>query len=172
MMGRADRGEPRTTRERFADWFDEWLRRHHSAGKGTRADYRRHGELRLKPFFGPMRLSVISVQTVTDFVAEMVERVEAGQLASKTVNNALTCLSTSMKEAVALGKIVSNPATTFRTYRSATSSATGWAGMRSPSTSMPALIPTGPLAEVLIAPACASARRSACAGTTSTSPGR
>jgi integrase len=109
MMERADRGELRTTREKFADWFDEWLRGHHGAGAGTRADYARHGELRLKPFFGSMRLSAISAQTVKDFVAEMVERVEAGQLAPKTVNNGLTCLSTCMKEAVALGKIPSNP---------------------------------------------------------------
>jgi len=109
MLERADRGELRTTRQPFAEWFDEWLRSHHSAGTGTRGDYRRHGALRLKPFFGPMRLSAISAQTVKDFVVEMVEGVEAGTLAPKTVNNALTCLSICMKEAVALGKIPSNP---------------------------------------------------------------
>jgi DNA-binding transcriptional regulator of glucitol operon len=37
-----------------------------------------------------MRLSAISVQTVKDFVAEMVERVEGGELAPKRINNALT----------------------------------------------------------------------------------
>lgn len=76
---------------------------------GTRADYRRHGEKRLKPFFGRVRLSAINVQTVKAFVADQVEQVEAGALAPKTVNNALTCLSTCMKEAVSLGKIPSDP---------------------------------------------------------------
>lgn len=109
MLERADRGELRTTRQTFEDWFDEWLRGHHRAGPGTRADYRSHGKNRLKPFFGPMRLSAIAAQTVKDFAGEMVEHIEAGRLAPATVNNALTCLSTCMKEAVALGKIPSNP---------------------------------------------------------------
>ena len=43
MLERADRGELRTTRQPFGEWFDEWLRGHHSAGAGTRGDYRRHG---------------------------------------------------------------------------------------------------------------------------------
>jgi integrase len=109
MVVRADRGELRTTRQRFDDWFDEWLRGHHAVSAGTRADYRRHGEKRLKPFFGHVRLSAITVQLVKDFVAEQVEHVEAGDLAPKTVNNSLACLSTCMKGAVALGKLPSNP---------------------------------------------------------------
>jgi integrase len=109
MMVRADRGELRSTRQKFDDWFDEWLRGHHAVSPGTRADYRRHGEKRLKPFFGQSRLSAITVQLVKDFVADQVEQVEAGDLAPKTVNNALTCLSTCVKEAVSLGKIPSNP---------------------------------------------------------------
>jgi integrase len=109
MVERADRGELRTTREAFGEHFDQWLRGHHSIGKGSRADYRGHGERRLKPYFGAMRLSAIGVQTVRDFVSEMVEQVEAGSLAPKTVNNALSCLSTCLKDAVALGKIPSNP---------------------------------------------------------------
>jgi integrase len=109
MMVRADRDELRSTRQKFNDWFEEWLRGHHVVSAGTRADYRRHGEKRLKPFFGHSRLSAITVQMVKDFVADQVEQVEAGDRAPKTVNNALTCLSTCMKEAVALGKIPSNP---------------------------------------------------------------
>jgi hypothetical protein len=88
MMVRADRGELRTTRQRF----DEWLRGHHAVAAGPRA-----------------RLSAITVQLVKDFVAEQVEQVEAGDLAPKTVNNSLACLSTCMKEAVALGKLPANP---------------------------------------------------------------
>ena len=109
MMVRADRGELRSTRQSFDEWFDEWLRGHHAVSAGTRADYRRHGEKRIKPFFGQTKLAAISVQLVKDFMADQVEQVEAGALAPKTVNNALTCLSTCLKEAVALGKIPSNP---------------------------------------------------------------
>ncbi len=109
VTSRADRGELRSTRQRFDEWFDAWLRGHHAVGPGTRADYRRHGEKRIKPFFGQIRLSAVDVQLVKDFVADQVEQVEAGLIAPKTVNNALTCLSTCMKEAVALGKIPSNP---------------------------------------------------------------
>lgn len=94
MMVRADRGELRATRQRFGDWFDEWLRGHHAVSAGTRADYRRHGEKRLKPFFGHARLSAITVRLVKDFVAEQIEHVEAGDLAPETVNNSLACLST------------------------------------------------------------------------------
>jgi len=56
-----------------------------------------------------MRLSAIDVQVVRNFAAEMVELVEAGELAPKTVNNTLSCLSTCLKDAVALHKIPSNP---------------------------------------------------------------
>src|ERR1035437_5862037 len=70
---------------------------------------RAEGARGLKRCFGAMRLSASGVQTVRDFVSEMVEQVEAGSLAPKTVNNALSCLSTCLKDAVALGKIPSNP---------------------------------------------------------------
>lgn len=109
MQVRAERGELRITRETFTEHFDAWLKGHHRASKGTRDGYRAAGERRLKPFFGPMRLSAIDVQTVRNFAAAMVELVEAGELAPKTVNNTLTCLSTCLKDAVALHKIPSNP---------------------------------------------------------------
>ena len=109
MQVRAERGELRITRETFAEHFDGWLKGHHRASKATRDGYRAAGERRLKPFFGPMRLSAIDVQIVRNFAAEMVELVEAGELAPKTVNNTLSCLSTCLKDAVALHKIPSNP---------------------------------------------------------------
>jgi integrase len=109
MQVRAERGELRITRETFAEHFDGWLKGHHRASKATRDGYRAAGERRLKPYFGPMRLSAIDVQVVRNFAAEMVELVEAGELAPKTVNNTLSCLSTSLKDAVALHKIPSNP---------------------------------------------------------------
>jgi len=109
MQVRAERGELRITRETFAEHFDAWLKGHHSASKGTRDGYGAAGERRLKPFFGPTRLSAIDVQTVRNFAAEMVDLVEAGELAPKTVNNTLSCLSTCLKDAVALHRIPANP---------------------------------------------------------------
>lgn len=109
MIERAQRGELRTTRQTFTSWFDEWLRGRHTISKATREDYRRHGENRLKPFFGPRRLPSIDVPLMREWIGLMAEAVEAGEVAPKTVNNALTCMSTCMKEAVALGKIASNP---------------------------------------------------------------
>jgi integrase len=108
MQVRAERGELRITRETFAEHFDRWLKGHVVAS-ATRGGYRSAGERRLKPYFGELRLSAITVRTVRDFVAVMVELVEAGELAPKTVNNTLSCLSTCLKDAVALGKIGSNP---------------------------------------------------------------
>ena len=93
MQVRAESGELRITRETFAEHFDAWLKGHHRASKGTRDGYRAAGERRLKPFFGLMRLSAIDVQIVRDFAAEMVELVEAGELAPKTVNNMLAAQS-------------------------------------------------------------------------------
>ncbi len=108
MQVRAERGELRGTRETFAEHFDAW-RGHHRATKVTRDGHRAAGERRLKSFFGLMRLSSIDVQTVRNFAVGMVELVEAGELAPKTVNNTLSCLSTCLKDAVALHKISSNP---------------------------------------------------------------
>src|ERR1700756_3126283 len=109
MQVRAERGELRITRETFAEHFDGWLKGHHRASKAPRDGYRAAGERRLKPYFGPMRLSAIDVQVVRNFAAEMVELVEAGELAPKTVKKTLSCLSTCLKDAVALHKIASNP---------------------------------------------------------------
>lgn len=109
MVVRAENGTLRTSHEPFSDHFDAWLANHHRASAGTRADYRRHGDRRLKPLFGTMRLSAIQVATVRSFVSEMAVLVDDGDIAAKTVNNALGCLSTCLKDAVALGKIASNP---------------------------------------------------------------
>jgi hypothetical protein len=114
MQVRAERGELRITRASFAEHFDAWLKGHHHASTSTRAGYRAAGERRLKPFFGPMRVSAIDVQTVRNFAAEMAELVEAGELAPKTVNNTLGCLSTCLKDAVALHKIPVPPVRAHR----------------------------------------------------------
>jgi hypothetical protein len=131
MQVRAERGELRITRETFAEHFDGWLKGHHHASKGTRDGYRAAGERRLKPFFGLMRLSAIDVQIVRNFAAEMVELVEAGELAPKTVNNTLSCLSTCLKDPVALHKVPPTRANTSRICPRVISNATGCAEARS-----------------------------------------
>jgi hypothetical protein len=50
MVVRADLGALRISHELFSIHFDAWLASHHRASKGTRTDYRRHGDRRLKPF--------------------------------------------------------------------------------------------------------------------------
>jgi Phage integrase, N-terminal SAM-like domain len=94
MIVRAGLGELRISHELFSAHFDAWLANHHQASKGTRADYRRQGERRLKPFFGSMRLSTIHVQTVRSSVSEMARLVDDDEIAAKTVNNALGRVST------------------------------------------------------------------------------
>jgi len=125
MLVRADLGTLRISHELFSVHFDTWLASHHRASSGTRADYRRHGDLRLKPFFGSMRLSAIHVHTVRSFVAEMARLVDQDKIAAKTVNNTLGCLSTCLKDAVTLGKTRPTRATTSSACLSPTSNATG-----------------------------------------------
>ncbi|HZO78485.1 MAG TPA: hypothetical protein VFB39_10615 [Solirubrobacteraceae bacterium] len=90
-----------------------------------------------------MRLSAIDVQTIRNFAAGMVELVEAGELAPKTVNNTLSCLSTCLKDAVALHNISSTRASTSRICPTATSNATGCAEARSRFTCRHARTSTG-----------------------------
>jgi hypothetical protein len=130
MQVRAERGELRITRETFGEHFDAWLKGHHHASKSTRAGYRAAGERRLKPFFGPMRVSAIDVQAVRNFATEMAELVQAGELAPKTVNNTLGCLSTCLKDAVACTRSPPIRASTSRICPRATSNATACAGAR------------------------------------------
>ena len=144
MQVRAERGELRITRETFAEHFDGWLKGHQRASKATRDGYRASGARRLKPYFGPMRLSAIDVQVVRNFAAEMVELIEAGELAPETVNNTLSCLSTCLKDAVALHKTLLTRASTSRICPGATSNTTGCAGARSRGTWRRARSSTGP----------------------------
>jgi hypothetical protein len=125
MQVRAERGELRITRETFAEQFDTWLKGHHRGSKGTRDGYRAAGERRLEPFFGPVRLSAIEVQTVRNFVGVIVGLVEVGELAPKTVNNTLTCLSACLKDASRCTRSRRTDASTLDTCSRATSNATG-----------------------------------------------
>ncbi len=68
-----------------------------------------HGRKRLLPFFGDDRLDVIDEDRVRAWLSHMVERVNAGDLAPKTGNNARTCLSVALGEAARRKLMASNP---------------------------------------------------------------
>ena len=78
--------------------------------RGTYENYEVQGRKRLLPSLGPKRLSAIDEDLLRDeWWAEMVELVEAGELAPKTVNNTRTCLSVALGEAVRRKLLPSNP---------------------------------------------------------------
>lgn len=104
------RGEIKVCREKFAVHWPRFL-----AGKrpyvtrGTLADYETHGRLRLVPAFGELALGGLDAAAVRVWLGEMAERVEADEIAPKTVNNALTLLSVCLNEAARDGLIAGNP---------------------------------------------------------------
>lgn len=67
---------------------------------GLHIDATTHGRKRLVPFFGADPLAKIDEDRVREWLAEMVELVEADELSPKTINNARTCLSVALNEAV------------------------------------------------------------------------
>ena len=80
---------------------------------GSYLDLATHGRKRLLPFFGADTLAKIDEDRVREWLALMVELVEAGDLAPKTVNNARTCLSVAFNEAVRRGHVPRNPCAAF-----------------------------------------------------------
>ena len=76
---------------------------------GTLQDYTTHGRKRLLPWFGELRLAAIDEDRVRDWLAQMAELVADGELSAKTVNNARTCLSMTLGEAVRRRHIPQNP---------------------------------------------------------------
>lgn len=106
-----ERGEVRHTKETFGGYWQRWLtRRRPYLEPGTWTDYEIHGRRRLLPAFGSRSLGELSVDDIRDFVAECAEAVEAGDLAAKTVNNALGTLVVCLNAAVEDGLIALNPA--------------------------------------------------------------
>jgi integrase len=75
---------------------------------GTLQDYATHGTKRLLPWFGELRLTAVDEDRVRDWLADMAELVDAGELSAKTVNNARVCLSMALGEAARRGLIVRN----------------------------------------------------------------
>lgn len=111
LIEQVERGEVRHTKETFADYWERWLgQRRPYLEPGTWSGYEIAGRKRLLPAFGPRSLGDLSVDDVREFVAELAEAAEAGELASKTVNNALGTLVVCLNSAVADGLLSVNPA--------------------------------------------------------------
>jgi len=104
------RGEVKISRDTFAQYWARFLlaKRPYVTG-GTLFDYTMHGEKRLVPAFGERKLCSIERADVRAWLAQMADVVEAGALAAKTVNNALTLLSVCFNQAIDDGLIVTNP---------------------------------------------------------------
>jgi integrase len=75
---------------------------------GTLQDYDTHGRKRLLPWFGELPIVSVDEDRVRDWLEEMLELVADGELSPKTVNNARTCLSMTLGEAVRRGQLADN----------------------------------------------------------------
>ena len=111
LIEQVERGEVRHTKETFGAYWERWLtRRRPYLEAGTWTGYEIQGRKRLVPAFGRRALGELSVEDVRGFVADLAEGVEAGEIAAKTVNNALVTLVVCLNDAVEDGLLVANPA--------------------------------------------------------------
>lgn len=76
--------------------------------------YEISGRKRLVPALGRLSLGELSTEMIRPFVADLVEAVEAGEIAVKTVNNTLVTLVVCLNRAVEDGLIPANPALRVR----------------------------------------------------------
>jgi hypothetical protein len=94
-------GDVRVNRDVFSDFWAALLEaKRPYITPGTLQDYTTHGRKRLLPWFGTLRLAAIDEDRVRDWLSEMAELVADDELSAKTVNNARTCLSMALGEAV------------------------------------------------------------------------
>ena len=111
LVEQVERREVVHTTETFGRYWERWIaRRRPYLEDGTWSGYEINGRKRLLPAFADKRLGALSVENIRAFVAEQAEAVEAGELAAKTVNNALVTLVVCLNDAVEDGLIVANPA--------------------------------------------------------------
>jgi integrase len=111
LIEQVERGEVRHTKETFSGYWGRWLeRRRPYLEPGTWSGYEIAGRKRLLPAFGAKSLGELSVDAIREFVDELAEEVEAGELAAKTVNNALGMLVVCLNSAVEDGVLSINPA--------------------------------------------------------------
>jgi integrase len=97
-------------RERFESHWPRYLR--HAKGEmthGSWEDVRIHGTKRLLPYFGELQMTRIGVAEVRDWRAQMLEAVEAGEWAAKTINSARIALLGCLRMAVEDGLMAHNP---------------------------------------------------------------
>jgi len=115
LIEQVERGEARHTKETFGAYWDRWLaQRRPYLEAGTWTGYATNGRKRLVPALGHLSLGELTVERVRDFVADLAEAVEAGDLAVKTVNNTLVTLVVCLNHAVDDGLIAANPALRVR----------------------------------------------------------
>jgi integrase len=104
------RGDVRATRDTFGEFWAKVLEaKRPYVTAGTLQDYATQGRKRLLPWFGELKLAAVDEDRVRDWLAEMAELVADGELSAKTVNNARTCLSMTLGEAVRRRHIAQNP---------------------------------------------------------------
>jgi integrase len=104
------RGDVRATSDTFAEfWAKQLEAKRPYVTAGTLQDYATHGVKRLLPWFGGLRLTAIDEDRVRVGLTEMAELVADGELSAKTVNNARTCLSMTLGEAVRPRHLPVNP---------------------------------------------------------------
>ena len=105
-----DRGEVKVARETFGVFWARLLQeRRPYLTAGSFVDFQTHGRKRLLPALGDVPLAGMDEDRVRGWLAAMAERVEAGEISAKTVNNARTCLSVALNEAARRGLIARNP---------------------------------------------------------------
>jgi integrase len=112
LLESIDRGEVKVSRESFGSFWDRFAEERTAyMTAGAHLDLMTHGRKRLVPFFGDDGLAKVDEERVREWLSTMVELVEAGDLAPKTVNNARTWLAVALNEAVRRGWVPRNPCT-------------------------------------------------------------
>lgn len=94
---KVERREVIHTKETFGEFWPRWLeRRRPYLEEGTWAAYERDGRLRLMPALESVPLERMQVELMN----QMVELMESGELAPKTINNTLGTLVVALNAAV------------------------------------------------------------------------
>jgi hypothetical protein len=89
LIEQVERGEVRHIKETFGAYWERWLaRRRPYLEVGTWTGYEIAGRRRLVPALGTRSLGELSVDDIRQFMAELAEAVEGGDLAAKTVKAA------------------------------------------------------------------------------------
>jgi integrase len=111
LTEKIERGEVRHTRESFGEHWQRWLaRRKPYLEPGTWTGYEIDGRKRLLPAFKSIPLGRLGVEHVRIWMEEQAEAVDTGEIAPKTVNNALGTFVVCLNSALEDGLIATNPA--------------------------------------------------------------